>query len=248
MTARLIWPLPALLAWAGAWALFASLPTLGVAPWAALAGPTALCVAFASLGATRWRRVLIATGFPISVAASGLAGALPAWAWLLPLGVLAFVYPLRIWRDAPIFPTPKGALQGLSRQVPLPGSARVIDAGCGLGDGLLELRREYPQARLEGLEWSWPLVWACGWRCRWAQVRRRDLWAADWSGCDMVYLFQRPESMARAAAKATRELRRGAWMASLEFPAPGLRPQAVHDCPDGRRLWLYRMPFNAAAP
>ncbi len=243
----LTWPLPALLAWAGAWALFAALAAAGAAPWLVLALPTATGLALAMLGATRWRRGLIGAGFPLSFAASGLAGALPAWAWLLPLGALALVYPLRSWRDAPLFPTPAGALAGLSRRVALPPAARVIDAGCGLGDGLRELHREYPQARLEGLEWSLPLVLACTWRCRFAQVRRRDIWSADWSGCDLVYLFQRPESMARAAAKATRELRPGAWLASLEFPAPGLRPAAVHACADGRRVWLYRVPFSAAA-
>jgi hypothetical protein len=240
------WPLPALLAWACAWALFAGLGALGVAPWVALALPAALGLGLAALGATRWQRTLVAAGFPLSLAASALAGALPPWVWLLPLGALALLYPLRSWRDAPLFPTPKGALQGLAGRVPLPPSARVIDAGCGLGDGLLELHREYPHARFEGHEWSWPLAWASAWRCRWARVRRRDLWSADWSGCDMVYLFQRPESMARAAAKAARELRRGAWLASLEFPAPSLCPHAVHACADGRRLWLYRAPFVAA--
>jgi hypothetical protein len=243
---RLTWPLPALLAWAFAWALFAALGALGAAPWVALVLPSALGAALAAAGATRWRRALIAAGFPLSLAASGLAGTLPAWAWLLPLGVLALLYPLRSWRDAPLFPTPMGALQGLATSVPLPASARVVDAGCGLGDGLRELHREYPQARLEGHEWSWPLAWACTWRCRWASVRRRDLWAADWSGCDMVYLFQRPESMARAAAKAERELGHGAWLASLEFPAPALRPHSVHACADGRSLWLYRAPLDVA--
>ncbi len=247
MNVRLTWPLPALLAWAGAWLLFAAASALGSAPWLALALPTAFVCAFATQGATHWRRGLIAAGFPLSLAASGLPGTMPAWAWLLPLGVLALLYPLRNWRDAPLFPTPVGALSGLSRLVALPPSARVIDAGCGLGDGLRELHREYPQACLEGLEWSWPLVWACTWRCRWAQVSRRDIWAADWSGYDMVYLFQRPESMARAAAKASAELRPGAWMASLEFPATGLRPQTVHACADGRRLWLYRAPFSTAS-
>jgi len=243
-----IWPLPALLAWAAAWALFAALVALDAPTWQLFVMPTALGALFAMGGATRWRRWLVAAGFPLSLAASGLAGALPPLAWLLPLAVLALVYPMRSWRDAPLFPTPKGALAGLSRHVTLPPAARVIDAGCGLGDGLRELHREYPQARLEGLEWSWLLVWACRWRCRWALVRRRDLWAADWSGYDLVYLFQRPESMARAVAKASRELRRGAWMASLEFPASDLRPRAVHACADGRSVWLYRVPFDAVAP
>ena len=60
----------------------------------------------------------------------------------------------------------------------------------------------------------------------------------------MVYLFQRPESMARAAEKAGRELKRGAWMASLEFDVPTLRPQQVLHCADGRRVWLYQAPFT----
>jgi hypothetical protein len=59
-------------------------------------------------GSTAWRRIFIAAGFSLSLAASGLAGAAPAWAWLLPLAALR------------------------------------------------ELHREYPQARLSGLEWSWP--------------------------------------------------------------------------------------------
>ena len=244
VAAALRWPLPALLAWAGAWMLFAVMHRLGAPTWAVLGAPAVLGASFSVLATTPWRRGLVAAGFPLSLVASALAATLPAWAWLLPLAALALVYPMRSWRDAPLFPTPSGALRGLSRLVALPPSARVIDAGCGLGAGLRELRREYPRARLEGLEWSWLLVWACMLRCPWAQVRRRDIWAADWSGCAMVYLFQRPESMARAVAKAGRELACGAWLASLEFPAPGLRAQAVHCCVDGRRLWLYRAPFE----
>jgi len=241
------WPLPALLAWAAAWALHAALCALGVSPWVAAALASALGVALALRAATPWRRRLIAAGFPVSLAASTLAVALPAWLWLLPLAMLALLYPLRSWRDAPLFPTPAGALTGLSGRLPLRPSACIVDAGCGLGDGLRELRREYPSSRLVGLEWSWPLRWVCALRCRFARVRRRDIWIADWSGFDMVYLFQRPESMPRAGVKAAAELRPGAWLASLEFEVPGLRPALVHGCADGRRLWLYQAPLRVAA-
>ncbi len=132
------------------------------------------------------------------------------------------------WRDAPLFPTPEGALRGLATLAPLP-SARpaIVDAGCGVGDGLRELHREYPDARIDGLEWSWPLRLASAWSCRFARVRRADIWTTDWSVYDMVYLFQRPESMPRASDKAARELRPGAWLASLEFEATALEPQQV---------------------
>ena len=241
---RSIWPLPAFASWALAWAVFALLRSADAPLAIAIATAVAAGAVASVIGTTPWRRVFVALGFPLSLAASGAAGALPAWGWLLPLALLALVYPLNAWRDAPLFPTPAGALQGLAQALPLPANARVLDAGCGLGDGLRELRREYPQATLLGLEWSGPLRLLCGWRCRFASVRRGDIWAADWSGFDLVYLFQRPESMARAVSKAQLELRPGAWLASLEFDAPGVAPTQVLECADGRRLWLYQLPFR----
>lgn len=247
MSALLKWPLPALLSWVACWSFFLVAESLGVPPAAALALAAALGVVLGLVGTTNWRRAFIAAGFPLSLAASGLAGAPPAWAWLLPLGLLAVLYPLHTWRDAPLFPTPPGALEGLAQLAPLPDGARIVDAGCGLGDGLRELRREYPRQSIEGWEWSWPLRFVCAWRCRFARVSRADIWAADWSPFAMVYLFQRPESMARAAEKAMRELQPGAWLASLEFDAPGLAASKVLECADGRRVWLYRVPMRKRA-
>jgi hypothetical protein len=238
-----IWPLPALVAWAACWGLFIGLTHVGAAPGLALMLGAALGFVLALPAGTRWRRIFVSGGFPLSLAASGLAGGLPAWAWLLPLALLLLLYPVNAWRDAPMFPTPGGALRGLAELAPLPAGAKLLDAGCGLGDGLRELRREYPFAQLAGVEWSWPLRVACAWRCRFARVRRGDLWAGDWSQQDMVYLFQRPESMPKAIDKARRELRPGAWLASLEFEAPGVRPAAVLRAPGSKTLWLYRAPL-----
>lgn len=115
-----------------------------------------------------------------------------------------------------------------------------------MGDGLQALRRAYPQARIEGVEWSWPLRLLCALRCPWARVRQGDMWRADWSGYQLVYLFQRPESMARAAAKARAELAPGAWLVSLEFPLPDTQPQAQLRLPGGRRVWLYQFAAGAS--
>ena len=239
---RLPWPAPALIAWAGAWALHVLLlPRAG--PLAALLAGCALGT-LASLWGTRWwRRVLIALGFPLSLALAG-AAALPAWAWLIPLALLLAVYPLNAWRDAPLFPTPAGALQGLETIAPLPPGARVLDAGCGLGDGLRALRQAYPLARLDGLERSWPLRWLCALRCPWARVRQGDIWLADWSSYQLVYLFQRPESMTRALVKAG-EMAPGSWLVSLEFPLPGVAPQAQWPVREGGRMvWVYCLPLR----
>jgi hypothetical protein len=241
------WPLPALAAWALGWVVFRAATALGAPGWLGLLAGIAASAVPALRARGRLRALVIAAGFPASLLASGLAGALPAWAWLLPLALLLCLYPQRAWRDAPLFPTPAGALDALARAVPLSPQARVLDAGCGLGHGLRALRRAYPRARLEGVEWSWPLALLARLLCPRASVRRADLWAGSWAGYDLVYLFQRPESMARALDKARRQMRPGAWLASLEFEAPGWQPQQRLRCPDGRPLWLYRLPLQPAA-
>lgn len=242
------WPLPALLSWALAWALCFALRWAGAPLWAVLALPTALgalLTLLPKLATTPWRRVFVAGGFPLSALALGQGSGLPAWAWLAPLGLLLLAYPVHAWRDAPVFPTPRGALSDLPKHAPLPDQARILDAGCGMGDGLAELHRAYPQADIHGIEWSWPWRLMCGLRCPWATVRRADMWSADWSGFDMVYLFQRPESMPRAVDKARRELKPGAWLVSLEFEAVDaqgvpLQPQARLTLEGGRPVWMYR--------
>ncbi len=244
---RLPWPLPALLAWLSAWAVFLLTVGFGLHPVVAalLAGLAGL--AWSVSASTRWRQAFLVLGFPLSLAlGTGMLGVAPGWVWLLPLLVLVLLYPLNAWRDAPLFPTPAQALRELPGAAPLPEGALVLDAGCGLGHGLQALRQAYPQATLHGIEWSWPLRVLCALRCPWARVHQGDIWRADWSAYALVYLFQRPESMTRAAAQALAQLRPGAWLVSLEFEAPALRPQAVLRTSDGRPVWLYRAPFTPA--
>jgi len=240
MLPKFRWPLPALLTWAAAWGVYEAALHHAAGPFVGMGLGCAVGVAACVLGTTGWRRSLMALGFPLSLLLSG-AASMPAWAWLLPLLVLLLIYPLNAWRDAPVFPTPVQALNGLPDQVDIEPDAMVLDAGCGLGDGLKALRAAYPQAQLHGLEWSWPLRALCALRCPWARVRQGDMWRANWSGYTLVYLFQRPESMDRAAAKARAELPPGAWLVSLEFEATTLQAHARLLTPDGRALWVYRM-------
>jgi SAM-dependent methyltransferase len=200
-------------------------------------------IAASLLGKTWWRRLMIGLGFPLSLLLTQ-AASLPGWFWLLPLLALLLIYPLNAWRDAPLFPTPSNALNDLPGQVILKHNAMILDAGCGLGAGLKALHKVFPQAQLTGIESSLALRALCALRCPWARVRQGDIWKADWSNFDMVYLFQRPESMPRAIAKARTELKDGAWLVSLEFEALGLQALAVFNTVPGKPLWLYQVPLQ----
>lgn len=239
------WPLPALLAWSAGWGLWLAAQALGTPPaigWlVALLGSLAL--AWRCQGT--WRRLIAGLGFPLSALVLVPTGAWPAWLWLLLALPLLLAYPLRAWRDAPLFPTPADALLGLDQVVPPPAS--VLDAGCGLGHGLAALRSVWPQARLHGVEWSPLLARLAAWRCPGAHIRRADMWATSWAGHDIVYLFQRPESMARAHTKAARELAPGAWLVSLEFAVPGAVPVACLQGGGRKPVWVYQ-PAGPAAP
>lgn len=242
------WPLPAVCAWCGAWAVAALAARSGVdASSAQLAGSAAGAMAALTWPGLRpTRRLWLALGYPLLGLLLGHA-ALPAWAWLLPLALLLALYPVRAWRDAPLFPTPPSALRGLAARAVLPAGARVLDAGCGVGDGLRALRREYPHARIEGVEHSRVLAWVARWRERAARVQRGDMWARSWADFDLVYLFQRPESMARAWQKACADMRPGTWLVSLEFEVNAQPPVTVLRRSHRRCVWIYRVPAPPAA-
>lgn len=236
--ARLPWPLPAVLAWAAGWLAWRLALAGGASPLAAVALAGAASAAAAMPCAGAWRRAIAMAGFPLALLALGAAGRVAAWAWLLPLLPLLALYPLRAWRDAPLFPTPHDALQGLDTLVGRP--AHVLDAGCGMGHGLAALRRLWPQAVLVGVEWSPLLAWAAARRQRTAEVRRGDMWAGCWAGYDLVYLFQRPESMVRAYRKAADEMAPGSWLVSLEFAVPDVPPVASLQGPGRKPVWVYQ--------
>jgi len=239
--------MPALAVWALAWLLYKTL--LAWAMPATLAISLACVLGVVATGAARWRgfsrarQLALALGFPISLLLTGVPSA-SSWLWLLPLALALLVYPLHTWGDAPVFPTPLQALRDLPNCAKLPTNALVLDAGCGAGDGLKALHLAYPDARCVGIEFSWPLRWVAAFRCPWAQVRLGDIWREDWHAYDMVYLFQRPETMPRAVAKARAEMRPGSWMVSLEFVAADLQPTAVVYASPDRPIWLYQSPFK----
>jgi hypothetical protein len=243
MPVLLTWPVSALLVWFGTWLIYVTLGSAGfVSPWPAVCA-FAAGVMFSVLGSTRARQLALACGFPLSLVFTE-STSVSFWAWLALLIMALLIYPIRSWRDAPLFPTPLNALRDVPPFAPLEDEARVLDAGCGLGDGLLALRHAYPRISYFGIEASWPLRALASIRCPWARIWQGDFWKESWRGYSMVYLFQRPEIMRRAVEKAQSELLPGAWLISLEFEAVDLKPTAVVQVSLDRSVWMYQQPFE----
>ncbi len=243
---RLRWPLTAWLSWGAGWLAMGCAARAGLPPAVAVVAGLLVASSPVLLGGalgvdTFWRRVIVIAGFPLSLLGSGLAAGLPGWAWAVPLLLLLLAYPVSAWRDAPVFPTPRNALAGLPAQLQLPAAPHLHDAGCGLGHGLEALRAAWPDARVSGDERSWPWRIAAGLRCPWARVSQGDMWRHSWAALDAVYLFQRPESMARAMAKAEAEMAPGTWLMSLEFEVPGRTPDAQFHAVGGRPVRAYKI-------
>lgn len=237
------WPWPALGAWAAGWLLLQTALSWDAGPWWALALGWLPSFGVAHAVQGRWRHLLLIAGWPVIVGVAAVA-AWPGWVWLALAGGLLLFYPLSAWRDAPLFPTPRDALQGLSAHIALAQGARVLDAGSGLGHGLAALRRAFPRARIEGVERSGLLVLASRVRpVSGARARRGDLWAVSWRDYDLVYLFQRPESMGPAWRKACAEMRPGSWLVSLEFAVPQRAATLELEVAGGaaRRVLAYRL-------
>ena len=229
---RLLWPLALAAAWAlGLLIAFAQVHWL----WALLRA-----MGLALTQRRRWRQLAAVAGMLVLLATLHWNLRIEPW-WALACGAaLVLVYPVRAWRDAPLFPTGRSSLDPL-RDGPWSRATRGLDLGSGLGDGLLALRAIAPAAHWTGVEMSWPLVWASQLRCPWARILRQDMWTLDWSEFDLVYSFQRPETMPRLWEKAVRELRPGSWVLSFQFAVPDRAPTWSAQNAQGEWLFGYQV-------
>ncbi|WP_373387207.1 class I SAM-dependent methyltransferase [Pseudomonas alcaligenes] len=171
----------------------------------------------------------------------------PAW-WFLAAFVLLLLVNWNSWRErVPLYLSGARTRQRLSERLArLPADFRFVDLGCGLGGALVQLARDYPRARLVGVETA-PLVFALAWlRClpyRNCRVRYRSLWLEPLGGYDAVYCFLSPAPMARLWTKARAEMRPGSLLVSNSFDIPGVPADEVIELHDWRasRLLLWRL-------
>lgn len=226
--------------------LLAQLGAARLTPWAAVLLHGVLAAALGHwLGLRRW-------WLPLNLAfAPGLlalqSGQWPAW-WFLVAFLLLLLINWNSFRErVPLYLSGARTRQHLSaRLAVLPADFRFIDLGCGLGGTLVQLARDYPQARIVGVETA-PLVFLCAWlRClpyANCQVRYRSLWHEALAAYQVVYCFLSPAPMPELWQKARREMGAGSLLVSNSFEIPGVPASEVIELDDWRdsRLLIWRL-------
>jgi trans-aconitate methyltransferase len=148
---------------------------------------------------------------------------------------------------APYVPTPLRSVRRALAAADLRPGELLVDLGCGNGRVLVIAAREF-KARSIGYELSphraliaWLNVALRGLR-KSAEVRSADLFTADVSRADVVFIWLTP----RAAAleeKLLSELRSGARVAVFSTPLfSGWEPERVLRDEGERPIYLYRVP------
>ncbi|MCZ8522044.1 MULTISPECIES: class I SAM-dependent methyltransferase [Paenibacillus] len=179
---------------------------------------------------------------------------------ILLLAALSIVYAS--WKNG-ITPMPSSALvrQAAAREVGrFPEHLRVVEAGSGWGQLVLQLARLYPDRRLVGIENS-PIPYAFS-RAAAAVLQRlqpdayggagsgritflrRDLYGYPYEGADLVVCYLFPGAMQRLSGIFRQRLQPGTRVVSIYFALPGWTAERVVTCRDLHRtkVYVYRVP------
>ncbi len=148
------------------------------------------------------------------------------------------------WHGIP--PTPARARwirKALAQAAVQPGEV-LVDLGAGDGRVLRIAAREFG-AHAVGYEIE-PLHCAVGWCAALlsgvlarVSIRNRDLYHADLSQADVVYLYLNPSFVETLRGRLRQQLSPGARVVSLDFPIEGWEPSEVDI---GYLIFSYRMP------
>lgn len=230
--------------------LQALLPSLsarfGIDPilWAALALQALLSACLTrALGLAVWWQ-WIALAFPFAMAAALAAGSLPAWPFGLAFLLLYLFFSNTARERVPLYLTNRPTIEALRKLMREHGGTRFIDLGSGLGGVVRGLSGDGRKA--EGYETA-PMAFlisaVLSKLTGRGAIHRRDIWSADITDADLVYVFLSPEPMPAIHAKASREMKPGSLLVSNSFAIPGLDADEIWDLSDRRktRLFLYRI-------
>ncbi len=219
------WPTLSLLSWISDWLVFLWLINLKVGSSVAFFIVLLLVIVKLLIVKTsKWKKIFLLLGFPLSAFLLQINQASSTIGWLMPLLILLIVYPPNSWKDAPIYPTPKNALDGLNAILNLKNNSKILDFGCGVGHGIKAILQEWPNSYVFGVENSIFFYLFTKLKYHKATIIFDNMWDVHLSNFNVLYVFQRPETMTEIWEKAKKEMPPNSFVISLSFPIENVKP------------------------
>lgn len=193
----------------------------------------------------RWW-IALQAAFPICVALA-LWAQIPPWIYLAAFIALGLVYGNIFFSRIPLYLSNSSTLEALDRWLIASPASRFIDLGCGTGTVLRHLAARHPATHFEGVEKALlPLVFGVlrARSLRNVRLHARDLWRADLTHADIVYVFLSPIAMERVWLRACAEMRPGSYLISRSFGIPGVPPTQTLAAGEAS-LYIWRIPERA---
>lgn len=226
----------------GAAALFQFQPSLAIA---ATAQGLLAAIIGRQLGLYRWWSLINFAFVPLLLLLITLN--VPPWSFLAGFLILLLLNWNSLGGGVPLYLTGDATCRKVAELVGTRAPEfRFIDLGSGLGGTLCRLSRQFPKARLEGVETA-PLVYlASRMRCFFRKnchIRYESLWKVDLANYDVVYCFLSPVPMPDLWKKAEAEMRPNTLLISNTFEIPGVKATQIIAMNDwrGSRIFVWKM-------
>lgn len=234
------WPIFLFFSWITDWLLFLLLLNLEFLSSISFAIVLGFIVAkLFIIKTSKWQKLILALGFPLSSFLLQINNASSTIGWLMPLIILLIIYPPKSWKDAPIFPTPKDSLLGLNSVLNLKNNSKILDFGSGAGHGIKAILQEWPNSYIFGVENSILLYLYTKIKYRKVTLIFDNMWNIHLSNFNVLYVFQRPETMLQIWEKAKKEMPPGSFVISLSFPIDAEEPIYVKEL-ENHQLFVYK--------
>ena len=155
--------------------------------------------------------------------------------WQLPneFYLVGFIISLSLFwttfrSQVPFYPSRPTVWKQVAKIMPKDRQIRLIDIGSGLGDMSMYVSKVRPDSQIEGIEIA-PLPWLIS-KIR-AKISRSkaiftlgDYHALHFADYDIIFAYLSPAAMLALWQKASKEMKTGSLLISLEFEIPGVIP------------------------
>ncbi|MDI1308025.1 MAG: class I SAM-dependent methyltransferase [Methylotenera sp.] len=159
---------------------------------------------------------------------------LAAWLlyqWHIPnvIYLVGFIISLSLFwttfrTQVPFFPSRPVVWHQVASIIPQESPVRLIDIGSGLGDMSMYMAKTRPDSQIEGIEIA-PLPWMISYiRAKFRRSSAKfilgNYQALDFAKYDVIFAYLSPAAMRLLWDKASKEMRSGTLLISLEFEIP----------------------------